>query len=120
MQNNNIKTILEKSSAEHQKKTRRKRLFTTLAAIVVFCTTYALIIPAITWERTLICEKPEHTHTSECYQLVTRPKRGSLLCTEAEHTHTDECYEDVTTLVCTLPGSSGHTHGEGCYISDGK
>ena len=50
--------------------------------------------------------------------METKPKRGDQLCAEAEHAHTDECYEDVTTLVCTLPGSSGYTQGEGCYISD--
>ena len=43
------------------KKTWRKVLG-VLGAIVVFCTTYALILPAITWERMLVCEVPEHHH----------------------------------------------------------
>ena len=42
---------------------------TCLAAVVVFCTVYALILPAITFEKE-DCALPEHTHTEDCYALV--------------------------------------------------
>lgn len=42
------------------------RLLTVLCSVVVFCTTYALILPAITMENT--CPWQEHTHTEACYE----------------------------------------------------
>lgn len=48
-----------KKNRLHRK--RWHRAVTTLAAIVVFCTVYALILPAITME--LTCQQEEHTHT---------------------------------------------------------
>lgn len=50
----------------HQKKKRRYRILVCLASVVVFCTTYALILPAITMENES-CNIPEHLHTEECY-----------------------------------------------------
>lgn len=49
----------------------RRRLVSILSCIVVFCTTYALILPAVTLERDDIvyyCGKEEHQHTDECYE----------------------------------------------------
>lgn len=60
-----------------------------LAAIVAFCTTYALVLPALTWEYSLICEVPEHTHTEECYEISEVPVCG--LEENEEHSHTDSC-----------------------------
>ena len=50
-------------------KTRWKRIVSTLAAITVFCTTYALILPAITVSSDTYCGLEEHEHTEECYEL---------------------------------------------------
>ena len=50
-------------------KTRWKRLVSTLAAITVFCTTYALILPAITVNSDTYCGIEEHEHTDKCYTL---------------------------------------------------
>ncbi len=46
-----------------------------LAVIVVFCTTYMLILPAITMEQETYCGITDHTHTEECY-LKLRPEMG--------------------------------------------
>ena len=50
---------------KYMKERRRKKwwhkVVISLAAIVVFCTTYALILPAVTMEKQ--CDIPEHTHT---------------------------------------------------------
>ena len=63
-----------------------KRAAGILAAGVVFCTTYALILPAMTAERQASCGMEEHTHTEECFE------DGVQVCGKEEHTHTEECY----------------------------
>ena len=45
-------------------------LVRSLAAVVIFCTTYALILPAITMTRDTICGMEEHTHGQNCQQIV--------------------------------------------------
>ena len=99
---------------EHRKKKSWLKVVTVLGAIVVFCTTYALILPAITMEKSTFCELEEHQHTEECYGDVTVPaQRGALLCTEQEHRHDESCWENR--LICTLEEGEEHTHGEDCY-----
>ena len=107
----------ERYTSAHRRKRRWYRVTTCLAAVVVFCTTYALILPAITLEKQ--CEIPEHTHTEACYTS----EQGDLICTqstEPQHTHTEECYQETQDLVCGLPESTGHTHGAECYDEEGN
>ncbi|MBR2728640.1 MAG: hypothetical protein IKD92_01990 [Lachnospiraceae bacterium] len=90
---------------------RRVRRFLTrvvsiVGALVVFATTYALVLPAITMEKQAACGIEEHQHDDSCFEL-------QLICGEEEsetHQHTDECYERV--LVCEKPV---HTHSTECY-----
>ena len=42
----------------------------SMAAVVVFLTTYALILPAITMEQVLICPIPAHSHEDHCYEHI--------------------------------------------------
>lgn len=115
----------EKYRKEHQRKNRWYKVVTCLAAVVVFCTTYALILPAITMETK--CDIPEHTHTDSCYTQVTTVTKKVLVCsadedhthgeacygtTEAPHTHTDECYSESGELICNLPTESDETMGQ--------
>lgn len=92
---------------------RWKSVVTALACIVVFCTTYALILPAITMESTTYCGMEEHTHGEECYET-------QLICTlsedeaETEHEHIEECYMQEKQLVCQIEETLGHTHTEEC------
>ena len=58
-----------------------------LSCIVVFCTVYVLILPAITLERKTTCGQEEHVHTEECYSVD-----GQLICGREEHLHTEMCY----------------------------
>ena len=44
-----------------------RKIVGVLAAVAVFGTTYALILPAITLEKTG-CSIPEHTHTQACWR----------------------------------------------------
>ena len=76
-------------------KTRLKRwrkMILCLSCVVVFCTVYALILPAITLERKTVCGQEEHSHTEECYS-----SDGQLTCGKTEHTHTESCYADDKT-----------------------
>ena len=107
----------EPYASAHRHKRRWYQVMTCLAAAVVFCTTYALILPAITLEKQ--CEIPEHTHTEACYTS----EQGDLICTqstEPQHTHTEECYQETQDLVCGMSESTGHTHGAECYDQEGN
>ena len=92
----------------HRLQKRWQKVVTCLAAVVVFCTTYALILPAITMEKEP-CQIPEHTHSEACYTRVTS---GA----EAVHTHSEDCYTwERGELICRLEESSGHQHTDDCY-----
>lgn len=84
-----MRELLLKAAEYIAKKRRHKtwvKVVSALACVVVFCTTYALILPAITAEK-VVCGYEEHIHDEECYT-----KDGTLTCQLEEHTHTDECY----------------------------
>lgn len=114
----NLDRRAEGYRARHRRNRIWKKLVTALGCLVVFCTTYALILPAITMERETVCGLSEHVHTDSCYHR----QRGALICTLAEsegHTHTDACKGTKRVLSCTTPESDGHTHGESCYDAEG-
>lgn len=68
-----------------------RKIVSVLGCFVVFCTTYALILPAITMDQGTICGMIEHQHTSDCY-----------LMPESGHVHTDACYTEITNYVCGM------------------
>ncbi|MCI8422104.1 MAG: fibro-slime domain-containing protein [Lawsonibacter sp.] len=141
-------SFMTQASQYHASRRRRRlghKVFTVLASVVVFCTTYALILPAITLSNTLTCGLEEHTHAEACYamqvpaprvELICSPQvpaggallhshnhvcydnEGNLICTLAEvdtHTHTDSCWRESRTLVCEELQEPGHTHTDACY-----
>lgn len=89
-----------------QKKRRRiwKRVLSAMMCMVVFCTTYMLILPAITKEVETFCGIEEHQHSEACYGKVQ-------LC--EYHTHTAECFAQ-SELICTEQTDDGHIHDETC------
>lgn len=117
----------------------RNKVVRFLACIVVFCTTYALILPAITMQAS--CPLEEHTHSESCYQKITtqtvttlscsyealnvhlhseecRDAEGLLTCGLADfvvHTHSDDCYDGSGALLCQLPEVKTHEHTDSCY-----
>ena len=129
----------EKYTKVHKRKRLRHRVVTVLAGVVVFCTTYALILPAITLEKQ--CDIPEHTHTDACYAQVTSVEKrvpvcsaktleihqhtadcydadGNPTCGYADfvvHSHDSTCYDEKGSLWCPLPEIEAHRHTEGCY-----
>ena len=111
---------LLKNSKEYVKRRRRrtlwKRAVMSMATVVVFFTTYFLILPAITMSGTAYCGQEEHTHEEACYTT-------NLVCelaseTEEAHTHTEECYSVATNLICTSEESEGHVHTEECKSTE--
>lgn len=129
----------EKYTKVHKRKRLRHRVVTVLAGVVVFCTTYALILPAITLEKQ--CGIPEHTHTDACYAQVTSVEKrvpvcsaetleihrhtadcydadGNPTCGYAEfvvHSHDSRCYDETGNLWCPLPEIKAHRHTADCY-----
>ena len=67
------------------------RIASVLAGLVVFCTTYALILPAITMSSQQVnCGLEEHEHIEECCDA-----EGNLICGLEEHIHSLACYADL-------------------------
>lgn len=88
-----------------------------MACIVVFCTTYALILPAITMEQVHTCGLEAHTHDESCYMQHTETKPPCLLEESEEHTHGPECAGETVIneeLICIL---TEHIHDASC-VSD--
>ena len=101
----------------NNKKRSWKRLVTILSCMVVFCTTYALILPAVAQSKTYYCGKEEHTHSEECYHS-SEPLCGKEVSEASEgHTHSEECYELVEnkSLICGQEESELHVHDDSCY-----
>ena len=100
------------------------RVVTTLGCLVVFVTTYALILPAITLESTpdTYCGSQEHVHGDECYTQPGTPARRVIECSVINrvHVHGDGCYDGAGSLVCTLPEGSIHQHTDDCYDENGS
>lgn len=114
-----MRRSIRNDAAERIRISRRSRhwhmLVTCLAAVVVFITTYMLILPAITMERASACGMEEHIHGDECYE-----QEQVLACgleDDPEHTHTEACYETEELLICTL---EEHTHTEACYEEEAE
>lgn len=108
-----------KLNRERKHKRGWQKIAGTLAAVVVFCTTYALILPAITMERTAECGIEAHEHTDGCYEQQTLYELQCVLDTTGVdiviHSHSDVCYDDQGALRCTLPEVLEHVHTEACF-----
>ena len=102
---------------KYAKRNRRKKVWTkilsVLSAVVVFCTTYALILPAITQERETFCGKEEHVHSESCLEKEEKVLVCELLEEEA-HFHSEECFENL--LLCET--EENHLHSEECYSEE--
>lgn len=118
------KKLLPEAEQMLKQNTRRRgwrKVVQVMACIVVFCTTYALILPAITMEK--VCELPEHAHSESCYAQVTVHQETKLACTYETigvHVHSEDCYDEAETLICGLADFVVHEHGESCLDADGN
>ena len=111
-----MNSLLKKAAKFLLNHRRRKRWFqvvTSLAMVVVFITTYLLILPAITIERKAICGIQEHAHTNTCYIEMKEFVCGSE--EDIDHEHDGACYDSVEVLVCDL---DEHIHDESCFETE--
>lgn len=111
----------EKYTKVHKRKRLRHRVVTVLAGVVVFCTTYALILPAITLEKQ--CDIPEHTHTDSCYAQVTSVEKRVPVCSAKTleiHRHTADCYDADGNPTCGYADFVVHRHDSRCYDETGN
>lgn len=110
--------LLSRDVKKFKKRHARRRVWhsilTVLASIVVFITTYALILPAVTMTAS-------HTHDESCYTQVSKIEKTVLACPVLPedgllvvHRHDAACY-DTGTLVCPLPELAEHVHTADCY-----
>lgn len=116
--NMDIHSQAEELNKKHRRKRTWYKILSVPICLVVFVTTYALILPAITMESTpdTYCGIAEHVHTDACYDGDT------LICglvTGIVHQHTADCVISVPAtapqgLVCTM---EEHKHTEACFIN---
>lgn len=130
----NLSRSAEKYRDRHRRNRIWKKLVSILGCVVVFCTTYALILPAITMERETVCGKLEHRHEESCYTLQAHRRlvcsgqtigvhTHTVQCADGScgyadfviHSHDASCYDASGALVCALPQIVEHIHTEGCY-----
>lgn len=131
----------DKYTKQNHRRRAWQKIVRVMACVVVFCTTYALILPAITMEKPTNCGLEEHVHSEECYEKVTsrpvtelactyetlgihqhdekcRDEEGNLLCDEIDfivHEHDESCVDESGALVCQLPEIKEHAHTEECW-----
>ena len=111
----------EKYTKVHKRKRLRHRVVTVLAGVVVFCTTYALILPAITLEKQ--CDIPEHTHTDACYAQVKSVEKRVPVCSAETleiHRHTADCCDANGNPTCGYADFVVHSHDSRCYDETGN
>ena len=139
---NELRELLKKLRQLKPSERVRTRCRSAIAIIIVFITTYTLIMPAVALERNnvsdvkglnlsdqsakvLNCHFPVHQHTEECYKKVPEYDAGGrktgtkkvLNCWKADwivHEHDENCYENGV-LVCQLPEYKEHKHDASCY-----
>ena len=109
----NIEYDVQKYKRRHQKRKVWRNFVRIMACVVVFCTTYALILPAITMEKEAFCGIEAHVHEDDCYgnqaSLICDPGEGTVI-----HSHDELCYSGDT-LICPMSQVVSHLHGDTCY-----
>lgn len=120
-----LQTQAKKLNKKHQRRRRWYKILSVPVCLVVFITTYALILPAITLETApdASCGFEQHIHTDSCYQIPGVPEHTQYVCEAASkaHSHTDACYDSSGTLICGKDEVVyRHTHDAFCFDSNGQ
>lgn len=108
-----------KLNIAHRRRKRWYQVVSAMAAVVVFVTTYALILPAITMEKDTICGLEEHTHTDACYYVPVWDTGQVSQCALELHSHTVSCYASDGTEICGYADFAVHGHDAFCYDEGG-
>ena len=72
-------TRAAKYLADLRRRTAWRKIVSFLSVMVVFCTVYALVLPAITMTRPTICGQEEHRHDAACFASVWKCSVGTGL-----------------------------------------
>ena len=112
--------LLQAAMKLNRNRKRRKswqRVVQTLTMVVVFCTTYALILPAITMQAEPICGMEAHEHTEACYTLQSTTEFVCDVPADVKivHQHGDHCWDASQNLICLLPEIREHAHNDDCF-----
>lgn len=98
-------------NAQSRKKRHWKQFVTTVSCLVVFCTVYALILPAVTLDKNKVyCDQEVHVHTDDCYQIVAdqaEPPAEDNLEFNPEFTGDPETLTDGTPIGETAQADEG-------------
>ena len=94
---------------------RWKKRLLCLSCVVVFCTVYALILPALTLESKTVCGQKEHVHTEACCS-----EKGQLICGMAEHVHTEACFAKDSSPTDALQENPDESLASGTTAGDTK
>ena len=78
--NRDIHSQAEQLNKKHRRKRTWYKILSVPICLVVFVTTYALILPAITLESTpdTYCGIAEHVHTDDCYEFPGTPAHKEI------------------------------------------
>lgn len=117
--NNTVSIQAERFRRSRIQKNIWYRVLCVLAGAVVFVTTYAMILPAITLESTpdVYCGMAEHIHGDECFETAGIPEHKALSCDISSliHIHTDDCFGDDGMPECGMYDYIVHTHNSFCF-----
>ena len=112
----NIGTDFIKRVLKDKVRLRRwKKRLLCLSCAVVFCTVYALILPALTLESKTVCGQKEHVHTEACCS-----EKGQLTCGMAEHVHTEACFAKDLPSADALQENQDESLASGTTTGDTK
>ncbi len=120
IENRDFLEQIEKLNKKHRRRRIWQRITGVLAGIVVFCTTYALILPAITMENETVCGLEEHIHSEACITVLPVPETRLLSCGYEGHRHSDSCYDAQGALICGLADFFIHDHDSSCRDENGE
>ena len=117
--NNTVSIQAERFRRSRIQKNIWYRVLCVLAGAVVFVTTYAMILPAITLESTpdVYCGMTEHIHGDKCFETAGIPEHKALSCDISSliHIHTDDCFGDDGMPECGMYDYIVHTHNSFCF-----
>ena len=115
----NMQTKIENYKETRKRSKKKKKAFLAISLVMILCTMYLLIIPALTQEGQAYCGYEEHIHDEACFVSETIQEK-TLICEleeSEEHTHSDDCFEITESLgepvlECEL---EEHTHLLECF-----
>lgn len=118
-----IQQEAEKYEKQRQRRSIWRKFVRVMACVVVFCTTYALILPAITMEKYICGFSEEHIHSESCYEKLISETAVVSNCSYEDlnvHVHTADCYDEGQNLRCGFADFLVHVHDATCVDEAGN